>query len=220
MKRALALLCSVAIFAPPLQAAPSVSPSSDPVAHAISAVLREQGFEESKAAELAQRIVDRLLAEAAAATPKLQENEKAIIPSEWNDALAATERKTESSKEGHAVAVGQEKSFPENVANFVVEETEDAGRMVILKQLREIEDADRMSESIATDGYWRQVFTEKGYGDIYDASRDLLKKALRAGLKPYKEGKGLNAKLFARLASQALQPAEPLAAAPANLVQP
>jgi len=217
MKPALFFLF-LTISASPAWAAPSVSPDLDPVAHAISEVLREQGFEETKAAALAQRIVDRLLAEAAA--PKLQEKEPSPLPAEWNDALAAERKAADEKAAAIALVAGREKAYPENVANFVVEETDEASRLVILKHLREIEDTERMSESIATDGYWRQVFNDQGYGDVYDASRDLLKKALRAGLKPYKEGKGLNAKLFARLAAQAIAPPEPLASVPAALIAP
>ena len=72
MKWIPAFLCTAVVFASPVVAAPSVAPSLDPVAHAISDVLREQGIEEARAAELAQRIVDRLLADGASATPKLQ----------------------------------------------------------------------------------------------------------------------------------------------------
>lgn len=218
MKWVPAFLCASVLFAPPVWAASPVSSPADPVAQAISEVLREQGIEEAKAAELAQRIVDRLEATTAASGPRLQEKEKPAVPSEWDDALAAERKRKDDQAAADRVSAGKEKAYPENVANFVAEETEDIPRVVILKHLRKIEEDGFMSDEIATDAYWRRVFTDDGYGDVYDASRELLKKALRAGLKPYKEGKGLNAKLFARLASQALQPAAPLASATTDLL--
>lgn len=212
MRPRLVLAFSALFFASPLAAAtPSVSEAPDPVQRAISEVLRQEGFGESTAAALAARIIERLSAGAVNAGPRLAEREPGA-PTEWKDALPGENVVEEIAAVPAAISHGVEKSYPENVANFVIEETEEATRLVILKHLKTIEESGHMSEAIITDAYWFDVFNREGYGDVYEASRPLLKKALRAGLRPYKEGKGLDARTFAQLAARALQPPTEMAA--------
>ena len=220
MRSTVAFMSAILVVASPLWAGSSV-PSTDQMKNAVLEVLRQEGVEPSSAAQLADKVVDRLQVEPAALTPtRLREKEGPLLPANWKDALAKDAPAQESPVREGPIAKGREKQYPENLANFVVQETEDAGRMVILKHLKEIEDEGRMSDAIATDDYWQQIFASQGYGDIYDASRKLLKTALRAGLKPYREGRALNAQEFARLAMEALQPPAKVASVPNNLVQP
>jgi hypothetical protein len=199
-----ALLGLLVLAAAPLCAADAPTAADGAVREAVRNALQQEGFEATAAAGLADRILERL-SESAVSSPQLTENTAPILPSDWKDKLADDVKALQNRSESPVIAPGVEKTFPENVANLVVQETQDAARLVILKHLHEIEASGFMSESIATDRYWRSVFAASGYEDVYDSSRDLLKKALRAGLKPYKEGKGLNAKVFAQLAAAALQ---------------
>lgn len=218
MRRGLAIVVSAIVLASPAFAGTPPVSSSDDVRNAVLDVLGQRGLQPSAAAQIADQVVHRLSEDPAA--PHLTEKPGPAVSSDWKDALSAETKGPPALTVESPIAPGAEKAYPENVANLVIEKTEDVGRLVILRHLKGIEASGRMSDRIVTDDYWRDVFKSQGYGDIYDASRDVLKTALRAGLKPYKEGRNLNATEFARLAVQALQPPAAVAEIPGGLVQP
>jgi hypothetical protein len=219
MRLAAATLLTAMILAPSLRAAPPSAISVDQVKDAVADVLQQEGISPDTAAELAARIARRLAGASEPEAPALSDKERPVVPGDWQDALATEAQPVEAPAAEAALVTGAERPYPENVANFVIQETEEATRVVILKHLNEIEQSGIMSAAIATDDYWRQVFLRHGYSDMYEVSRDMIKKALRAGLRPYKEGKGLDAREFAQLAARAIHAPTTLAAS-GDLTQP
>lgn len=78
-------------------------------------------------------------------------------------------------------------------------------RAVILSHLESIQKAGAMKNTILLEDYWKAIFSKAGSLDLFTVGRPLISEALLAGIRPYQEGKNLDASTFASLAINAIR---------------
>ncbi len=129
---------------------------------------------------------------------------KNAIDPNWKDALSSIRTQTLA-----------EKNDVERISNPAMVTSEglwsgpqnsqiEKARSIILVHLLKIRQAGEMLNTVLMETYWRDVFSQSHASDLFDIGRPLISDALAAGVKPYREGKTLNAATFADLALGAL----------------
>lgn len=75
---------------------------------------------------------------------------------------------------------------------------------ILVNHLQGIRRNQQMSNTITEDSYWKVVYASVGHPEMFEAARDEIHTAVKAGLKPYNEGKVLTASTFSDLALEAI----------------
>lgn len=78
-------------------------------------------------------------------------------------------------------------------------------RQIIIDHLLMIQREGRLSTTIATAAYWKDVFLRAGHSELFAVAQQDLRHALEEGLRPYNQGRSLSAEEFAKLALGALE---------------
>lgn len=142
---------------------------------------------------------------------------KNAIDPQWKDALSRVQRdlleEREESEYISSPAFLTEDGFLSAPQNSGLEKA----RAVILVHLLKIKEKGQMLSTVLMENYWKDVFSKANAMEFFDVGRPLLSEALTAGVKPYREGRPLDATLFADLAMKSLG-MEPVQGAGASVI--
>lgn len=126
----------------------------------------------------------------------------------WNDILSTRQNSfsSHSSDPGTLTLVLGDVFSPKTTPlEGFSEDLFEQARTIILAHLRQIKETGVMQNNILMESYWKNVFTTSGSEDLYTVGKPLISQALKAGIRPYREGKPLSAIVFADLAIKAVR---------------
>jgi hypothetical protein len=142
----------------------------------------------------------------------------AQLPQEgkWNDALSAIEP---SSLETSGLALGD---IDFSVSNSSLPESQITAHDILVRHLIQIREAGLLSNTVAEESYWQEVFEKAGHPELFESGKDEISVAVKAGLEPYLKGEELTAAEFSDRALKAIQKSaeafSPIASAPEIVV--
>jgi hypothetical protein len=121
-------------------------------------------------------------------------------PQEWNDSLSPLNRSKIPVK---TQSIRRNKKFEELTP-------EEQAQVILRRHLSAIRETGVMSNSVLMASYWKQVYANSNFPNLYEVARPKIRQALRAGIRPYRQGQVIDSYGFADRALQAITPVDTL----------